>query len=112
MSNPLKELKLALTTVRVDTGSGLLLQPDCGASDAYIRRVRVWNFIEPYLVFGLMMAVVWISKMDKHVWWFMPSAIALVPNSCPQPYLSSVTPRLTTCSFKPAPTAPVAWLTM
>ncbi len=77
MSYWMDELKRTLTTVRIDTGSGLLLQPDCGASDAYIRRVRVWNFIEPYLVFGLMMAAVWISGMDKHVWWFLPSAVVL-----------------------------------
>lgn len=77
MAGLLHEIKLTLTTVRVDTESGLLLQPDCGASSAYIRRIRIWNFIEPYLVFGLMMAVVWITKMDKHVWWFAPSAIFL-----------------------------------
>lgn len=78
MSNWLNVLKQTLATVRVDTNSGLLLQPDTGFSSAYIRRIRIWNFIEPYLVFGLMMAVVWVSRLDKHVWWFMPSAIVLV----------------------------------
>lgn len=49
------------------------LAPDCGliartdaVSPAYLRRIRLWNFLEAWAVFALVMAVVWCAYwLDK-----------------------------------------------
>ncbi len=75
--NPFRRLKLAFTTFRIDPDSALVLE-NRGAPAGYVARIRLWNFLEPSIEFGLIMAVIWISRMDTGVWWVRPSFGAIL----------------------------------
>jgi hypothetical protein len=65
-------VKRLFTTVRIDENSGILVQK-IAAPAGYIRRIRIWNLVEPGVVYGLIMLVVWTSMLDPKVWWMRPS---------------------------------------
>ena len=73
----LNTLKRAFTTIRIDPDSGILLQ-DSSAPAWYVRRIRLWNLIEPFVVYGLILLIVWTSMLDEKVWWVRPSLGALI----------------------------------
>lgn len=65
------------TAVTIDQDSGILLQNE-EAPAWYVRRIRLWNFLEPFAVYGAIMLVVWGSMLDPAVWWVKPCLGALV----------------------------------
>lgn len=73
----LTDLKNAFTTVRIDLDSGILAQ-EGAVSDARLRCIRRWNLIEPLVVYGLILLIIWTSMLDTKLWWVKPSLGALV----------------------------------
>lgn len=71
MSGILNGIKLLLTTVRIDDDSGVLVQEGVLASK--VKWIRIWNFVEPCAVYGLILLIIWTSMLDMKIWWVRPS---------------------------------------
>jgi hypothetical protein len=66
------DLLRCFTTVNIDANSGIIPQKGVVSAER-MRFIRIWNFIEPFAVFGLIMLVMWTSGLDKKIWWVKPS---------------------------------------
>ena len=73
----LNEIGNVFTKVRIDEDSAILAQTGV-VSDRRLRCIRLWNLIEPFAVYGLIMLVVWTSMLDMKLWWVRPSLGALL----------------------------------
>lgn len=48
------------------------ITPIHGADPDRLRRVRIWNFIEPVAVFTTILAIVWYTRLDDNTAWLQP----------------------------------------
>ncbi len=70
-------IKSAFTEVEIDQNSGVILQNE-DADPRYIKKIRLWNLIEPITVYGLIHLIMWTSWLDMSVWWMWAGFGALL----------------------------------
>ncbi|NIA13205.1 MAG: hypothetical protein GWP08_03930 [Nitrospiraceae bacterium] len=73
----LGDLKRAFTTIRIDPDSGIVVQ-DPHAPSWYVKRIRLWNLVEPFMTFAAILLIVWTSRMDPTLWWMWAGFSAIL----------------------------------
>lgn len=62
---------------QVSNDDGLTVQGE--VCPAHLKRVRLINFLEPFIVYGLILAIIWISELDKKtIWMYIILGIILI----------------------------------
>ena len=64
----LLNVKKAFTEVNICEDSGIVLMNE-DADPNYVKKIRLWNLLEGFLVYGLILLIVWASMLDTSLWW-------------------------------------------
>jgi len=64
-------LEVLAPLYRVDVEDSAIT-PVAGADPERLRRVRIWNFLEPIAVFGAIMGIIWYTRLDDAITWTKP----------------------------------------
>ncbi len=67
-SKLLSEFKKPFTKVELCKDSGIVLVNE-KADPAYVKKIRMWNLVEAFTVYGLILLIVWLSMLDTSLWW-------------------------------------------
>ena len=68
MVHIIEEIKEPFTEVNLDYESGIVLVNE-EADPAYVKKIRIWNLIESFTIYGLILLIVWTSMLDTSLWW-------------------------------------------
>jgi hypothetical protein len=54
--------------IKVSKDDGIIVQnPNIDPRE--LKKVRLINFIEPFIVYGLALIIIWVSQLDEDLWW-------------------------------------------
>ena len=62
---------MALRQIEVSQNDGIVVQND--VDPLRLRKIRIINFIEPIITYGLILLVMWVSELDEDLWWMWAS---------------------------------------
>ncbi|MGV9171826.1 MAG: CPBP family intramembrane glutamic endopeptidase [Promethearchaeia archaeon] len=73
----LKQLAEPFKEVNICEDSGIVLMNEDADAD-YVKKIRLWNLIEAFMVYGLILLIVWVSMLDTSLWWMWAGLGALL----------------------------------
>ncbi|MFO8020186.1 MAG: CPBP family intramembrane glutamic endopeptidase [Promethearchaeia archaeon] len=73
----LKQIAEPFQEVKICEDSGIVVM-DEKADPQYVKKIRWWNLIEAFTVYGLILLIVWVSMLDTALWWMWAGLGALL----------------------------------
>lgn len=77
MTSKIKQLMEPFKEVNICEDSGIAIMNE-DANPNYVKKIRLWNLIEAFTVYGLILLIVWTSMLDTSLWWLWAGLGALL----------------------------------
>ncbi|MGQ4873937.1 MAG: CPBP family glutamic-type intramembrane protease [Promethearchaeia archaeon] len=68
MNRFLQDIKSVFTEINLDYNSGIVVVND-SVDPSYLKKIRIWNLVEGFSIYGLILLIVWTSMLDTSLWW-------------------------------------------